>query len=708
MEEEFRTSQDSTRLASFFCFDATRPYRQPTASNGSSNRRRSTPAISNNSPGRMPVKPSKRKQDIPSYEPIYVESCLVQLCRGRKWGDAVERLKTRPEEVRIVPLPINDAGDDVINEKFHRHFSKRSTLNSSSAGSQSNSVRIFRETALGICCASEEIGNEEIVPLICALVEADPTQVGASQLVAGHTALRDAILNESCTPDILKILIDASFNYPDGTQVFHLKDRDGLSLMDHLIMAVHLGSLQHAIEIMKVFLTFRPSSSSTDVSPLIRLLTMGNSVGMVLPAKQSRTSASCVPDSENISSAERVLEATKLILDDDPKTLFHSSRVTGCSPLHLALRNYGNYECLIEEIVNRDTSNENFKLRNSFGDLPIHVACSVGAPLSMLRLIVERTILAAGTLDDGKLENGNGRVNPLIWSVNNSGYTPVDLEWVRHIESGNGFYSSRIFYPLEARGVRRHCSKQDEYYKDLLRETVNQVMETSPRNSHTVDREQDARRMFGFLIDRISLIIQAAVLDRPDKVFDAQEPASLVDTCRLCVPLGPTLPLPILELFLWIHSDKLLEKDRYGMLPIHYALNSRFGPCDSSFTASTGVEDWQIFVSRLLDEAPCQCRMETPSKQLPLHLILGHNTSSGSNVQNFSSVEERQKAWHAVIEKLVTMFPESVDQRDSVSGFYPFMIASLNPMLSLDTTYHLLRHSPSRCITTSSTPSKNS
>jgi hypothetical protein len=646
----------------------------------------------------MPVKPSKRKQDIPCYEPIYVESCLVQLCRGRKWGDAVERLKTHPEEVHVVPLSINDAGDDVLNENFHRHFSKRSTLNSS-AGSQPNSARIFRETALGICCASEAIGSQEIVPLIRALVEADPTQVGASQLVAGHTALRDAILNESCTPEILNILADASFNYPDGTQVFRLKDRDGLSLIDHLIMAVHLGSLPYAIEMMKVFLKFRPSSS-TDVSPLIRLLTMG----------QSRSSASSMPDSENHSSAERVLQATKLILDDNPKTLFHSSRVTGCSPLHLALRNYGNYECLIDEIVKRDTSNENFKLRNAFGDLPIHVACSVGVPLSILRLVVERTILAARTLDDLKLaDNNSGPINPLIWSVNNSGYTPVDLEWVRHIESGSGFYSARIFYPLEARGVRRNGSKQDEYYKDLLREAVDQVMETSTRNSHTVDREQDARRTFGFLIDRISLIIRAAASDRPDKVFDAHEPASLLDTCKLCIPLGPTLPLPILELFLWIHSDKLLEKDRHGMLPIHHAVNSRFGRCNSSFAVSTGVEDWQIFVSRLLDEAPCQCRMETPSGQLPLHLLLDHSSFSGSSaMQNLTYEEERQKAWHAVVKKLVTMYPESVDQRDSVTGLYPFMMASLNPMLSLDATYHLLRHSPSRCITISSTSSKNS
>jgi hypothetical protein len=225
-------------------------------------------------------------------------------------------------------------------------------------------------------------------------------------------------------------------------------------------------------------------------------------------------------------------------------------------------------------------------------------------------------------------------------------------------------------------------------------------MEAPTRNGKTTDKEQEAQVTFGFLIDRISLIIQAAASNSTDQGQEKHEPASLVDTCKLCMPYGPTLPLPILELFLWIHSDNVLEKDRCGMLAIHYALQNRFRRRNNSSSNSSGVEDWQAFVSRLIDEAPYQCRIKTPSGRLPVHILLDETVSQDACEQSSSCDEVRVKAWHAIVEKLVTMFPESVDQRDPHSGLYPFMMASVGPTSSLDTIYLLLRRSPSRCLQT--------
>lgn len=686
------------RLASFICFDQSQAYPKSTMS--------SPPSTKNSA--RFIRKPTKRKQERVVIVPSYVESCLLELCRGQRWEEVIRRCQWYPDEADLVPISLDIPGN---NNVFHRHSTKRAVIKSINGGDH-HDLPVFRETALGIVCASKDIGTEEVEAVVNALINANPNQVGASQLIPGHTPIRDAILNDRCTGQILGIIMEATSRYADGAAALRLKDRNGLSLIDHLVISVQLDSSLCSIEMIEKFVQTKPfkfqSYENNYVSPLIRLLTMGNSFHSVSTSDKMLKSSLWRKhqrlDNEN-SRFQRVLKVTKLLLDGDPNLLHQSSRLTGCAPLHVALRNYGNFEPLIQELLRRDSSNGMMKVRNSYGDLPLHVACSVGVPLHVLGMIVERTV----SVTKNSLKEDEGRSptivgNPLIWSVNNSGYTPVDLEWVRHIESGSGsFYTARTFYPLEATGVRRHCFKQDEYYTELLKESVDQVMKNSSsaitgEESKVDSREEEAKETFGCLIDRISLLIRAAASTESVLGTEVSIPARLVDSCSLCAPYSPTLPLPLLELFLWLRPEEVMEKGERGMLPIHHAL------CDSmkhSYTLSsspTVFSQWRSFVFKLLDTCAEQCRVKCHAGRLPLHYVLDHSSGCGNNrEQKHPSREEMQSSRHAIVEKLIELYPECVDQRDPVTGLYPFMMASMDQNISIDTVFCLLRRSPSRC-----------
>jgi hypothetical protein len=587
---------------------------------------------------------------------------------------------------------------------------------------------LFRETALGIVCGSKSIGTEEAKLAILALVHANPGQVGASQYISGHTPLRDAILNDRCTIGILQILAEATSRHRSEDLPLHQKDRNGLSPMDHLVTSIQLGSSLDSIAILKVFLRVEKVAPSLKdhASPLIRLLTMGNAFHSSPSQKEVGESSweQQPKDSDNDElRLQRVLHATRLLLDDDPGLLLSCSKVTKCSPLHVALRNYGNFAPLIEELLERDMHGKMIQLRNHYGDLPIHVACSVGVPFEILGLVIEKTVLGAtnasnkATVNDGRGEVGCEQ-HSLIWSSNKSGYTPVDLEWISHIESGQGLYTARPFSPSESPGVRQHCFKQDVYYKDLLKESVDQVTEGhdsartyNKTESGAESRKEEAEMIFGDLLDRISLLIgSAATAVGSDFVANENEnrSAKIVESFKLGTPYSSRLPLPIQELFLWLRPEEVMEKDPQDFLPIHHALRygtTTFGRGDSPTTSLSpnAIHDWKSFIFQLLGKSSDQCRVKSREGRLPLHYALDHSIrSTGSRSTTSSNTTSStwnalQSSRHAIVEKLIDLYPGSVDQKDPVTGLYPFMMASMDRTLPLNTVFCLLRRSPSCC-----------
>ena len=400
------------------------------------------------------------------------------------------------------------------------------------------------------------------------------------------------------------------------------------------------------------------------------------------------------------------------MLTQCPLLIRKGSRATGCSPLHVALRNFGNFAPLVKELLKYDEANYMVQLRNTYGDLPLHVATSVGVPIDVLRLVLQRTVASIPHRDDGS-------PHPLVWSTNRSGYTPVDLEWVRHIESGKGFYSSRSFYPLDASGVRKHCRKQDKYYKELLEEAVSQVIncgrtqaasnlsfkENDLRNLASI-REKEAKGKFGMLIDRLELLVQAAsskLIRSPSNEQTAHSdplPYILHSAAKLSQPNGPSLPLPILQLFVWLHQDQLKQPDGFKRFPLHHALIQSTPTTTYSKSDTDASTDWRLFIQTLLKQSPCSVMAPDKMGRLPLHTALDRpqNASSQLGIDYMESDSGRVAVNHnGVIESLVDCYPNSVDSQDPKTHLFPFMQAAANPHVPLDTVFRLLRRSPSRC-----------
>jgi hypothetical protein len=224
-----------------------------------------------------------------------------------------------------------------------------------------------------------------------------------------------------------------------------------------------------------------------------------------------------------------------------------------------------------------------------------------------------------------------------------------------------------------------------------------------------VDGEEDAQARFGCLLDRISLLIHAAATGMMSgEICTAEHRASVSDVCKLCTPYSPNLPLPLMNLYLWLNPNDVTVKDSTGKLPIHHAVSRDKKSTTCSSTSTTAVNDWQAFVLDLLKKCPNEhVRQRSYSGRLPLHYALDHS-SSNNNSKSVNVCQDEddgitmlalQNARHDIIEKLVSIFPEAVDQRDPVSGLYPYMMASVDSALPLDTVFCLLRHSPSRCTT---------
>jgi ankyrin repeat protein len=634
--------------------------------------------------GMMSGSSCKRRQH--AYTPlVHIDSPLIQLCRTKQWAKVLQRCYAHPEEVAPQLL-----AHDSASNRFNMHSPKRVSNENFFSHDDNNHPQcpIYHDTALGIACASQDIGSEEMLVVITALLNASPEQLNTSQLIPGHIPLRDALRNPHCSTRVLRILLNPKYNEDSKESVVKAaldqKDRDGLYPIDHVIMGVQLGAPEHSLNLLKEFVRVptRITHENHDVSPLIRLLTLGTAFGL------KRTEIDCSPwqkpVTDNVSRLSRILDCAKHLLDKDPELLHKTSNATGCSPLHVALRNYGRFEPLIRELLARDGDKTIIKLRNIYGDLPLHVACAVGVPIHVLRLILDSTIQAPCSWS-----NQDASPHPLVWSTNVSGYTPIDLEWVRHIESGKGFYSTRSFYPLEASGIRKHCRKQDEYYQSLLREAVDQVMHKCPIRDSNKDgsRDDEAQCTFGILLDRLTLLIQCASSRR----LPCQTSTNLLHSaCSLSLPHGPSLPLPVLELILWLHPEQLLKPDEKQNLPLHYVLSPSKGLSKVAGTAS--CDSWKDFVENLLSAAPKSVQIADGNGRLPLHVVLDsrHNNT-------LTTTQEIQSSHHSIIQQLVELCPESIDIRDPESQLYPFMMAAACPSPSLDSVFFLLHRSPSRC-----------
>jgi hypothetical protein len=627
------------------------------------------------------------------------ENKLIKLCRARQWDAAFARCMSHPHEAvpqaRDKSTTNMDIDSPVRRERFNHQHERGGYLDI--GDSAQSATTIYDVTALGLVCAATWTDTDKMATFVQALLNLCPEQVQCSQRMRGHTPLRDAVRNPSCTPRVLLLLMEADQRLEGKlcNKAAHIHDRDSFEPLDHLILGIHATNSPHSLELLELFMNTvcnnrehgNQCNCPIPVSPLIRLLSLGTSFGLnqIRDNNMSKESPRLV----------RLLDCARCLIQSNDKLLHTRSRSTQCTALHVALRNYGDYFPIIHLLLESDGENFMIKQRNLYGDLPLHVACSVGVPMNILRLVLQKTVHA--------VEKHGDLPHSLVWSTNIAGFTAVDLEWMRHIEGGRGFHETRSFYPLETSGIRWHCSRQDEFYRDLLRDAVDQVIKSDRAGTETMSNRERAEEPFGFLLDRIMLLIQVA---HHGYVLHPVENLSrflLHAASSLARASGPCLPKPLLDLIYWMDPAAVTTIDFQGRLPIHYSVMPST-PCEDVALKSTrkdqieakGYIDWVTF---LINEDPRTCTVADKQLRLPLHYALD-GCFSGADAwgrirTDGEAPEMETPSWQQqVIDHLVAAFPDSADRKDPQSCLFPFMQAASNSNVSLDAVFTLLKRSP--------------
>lgn len=554
---------------------------------------------------------------------------LLCLCRDGQWEKALRRCETHPHEANPIPLYFRP---------LKRHHSDHHIEEYNCAPKDISCSDLYNQTALGIVCSSNIPCKNTRLTLIHALIRASPAQTSAQQRAVGLTPLKQLILNPSCNVEELGLIIEHDDNYSLAIQI---RDLSGFTPLDHLIFRLNNNPCELNLRLLYYFVDKVESNSSAPLShsPLIRLLSLASS---------------CTGDGnqkKEQKSWNYMLECIKYLAKAQPCRLMEVSKTTGCTLLHIALRNFGDYEPLIHFLLSTGASRLLIKTRNSFGDLPLHVACACGVPTNILKEILRKTSEAFDMPTD--------TAHPLLWSANHSGHSPVDLEWMRHTEGYSAVDNRRAPYPLKANGSRSF-SEKGEMYRILLKDTVEQIM-----------REKNNDCYLGELLTRIILIIRAA--------YGAQnngEEFILHAAALLSHGKGPCLPEPILLLLHSIYPTQIQTLDAKGRLPLHYAL-MKYHSTSNKFVevGKPSILKHKKWIALVINSYPEAARIADKDGRLPLHYALDNSCLPDDLYQS-----------------LVQCNPASLERRDPIKGLYPFQQAAT---INLNVSYQLLRQCPS-------------
>lgn len=388
--------------------------------------------------------------------------------------------------------------------------------------------------------------------------------------------------------------------------------------------------------------------------PIVKSLSLGNSLNAEAHIK-------------------RVCQVVHRLLERFPDLIFSYSHTTGCSPLHVALRNYGNVPELINMLIQADPDNKALKHANVFGDLPCHIASAVRAPGEVLQCILVRTWQA-----DIPLTANTTVPHPLIWSVNNAGYTPAHLELFRQWD-----YDSRPtlclqgYSPLRSYGHARGRSEQVD--KSLWERVVEQVIST-PETPH---QPRILEEFTWSHVQRVCIIIHVALQGHRPMDLPHLAEQYLHKASAMCGPWSPTLPAQLVDLLLWKYPEKVTQMDDFHKYPLHYAC-THYKTSDQ--VSDQELRGWKRWIEALVERAPHVLTCRDIHGRMPLHYVLSPGESN--------SLKELQLTQGDVVRYLVAKAPSSLAVRDPQTGLMPFAMASIGEQLSLDTIHWLLHAYP--------------
>jgi hypothetical protein len=371
---------------------------------------------------------------------------------------------------------------------------------------------------------------------------------------------------------------------------------------------------------------------------------------------------------------------------------------------------------------------------NRKGELPLHVACRAGASTSLLRVIMERTLVESSRFQSSTVKDtyectGN-RCNPWIWSATNLGASPIDILWEQFLDPALAANRERRKHRIDRPSIADTFGSEDDDVEYRLSLSHGMMVQCNRQwSANPIRPMSSAPCSRDLVLERIILVIRAAFanFDAPPSSWPPvpQFNSLLHAVSALCVPVeaSPMVPEPIFDLVLALAVqqmpvDAVRQRDEFGLTALHYCFVSPNRLVDRKPTsrALVGIADnlltrkihaWEKWVMRLLQHEPALARTPDSGGRLPLHYALlfrlrqtpretKHRQRPGDVEVKLYSTFASAKA--RVVAELTSLVPESIVVRDRRTKLFTFLLAATNKDNKLDMTYELLRRCPNALI----------
>lgn len=477
--------------------------------------------------------------------------------------------------------------------------------------------------------------------------------------------------------------------------------------------------------------TTRTSKSS--ISPLIHLLS------------QKIGSATAATNQTNRSTFMKpIVQCAQIMLEANPALIQTKSIMSKCSPLHMALRNgYGDCDSLIELLLRYDPLGYQVQALNVFGDLPVHVAATVGVGVDTWRVLLDHIlqVVHRSTCTVSRGSRGGDVMDPIhgpcscIWSMNKKGLTPLHLMWMRKV---NG---DQVKYPNSSRQMGQ--LERDGFYNDALETAIREIIDR--KSDMNMDREIDgsgnalsypeiAREILGPFWDNMVVflrgtqsIVSTSSYANKEREMGINGDRPLDQGFRFVHAIyalsSPLLPRLFLDLALAVYPNQVSQLDRHGRVPLHYACSSHAIFKKGRLQIPESNDGWKE-IRHLNNNNDVQFQLNTQNKTSIVKALIDLNPTAVGVVDRSGFLPlayaiANEKVWlrlmktkrfrdwfdqrwvgHCVVDhtasikELVNVYPDALEWKNAMDSFEWFMVAAAGDSSNLDTVYYLLRQNP--------------
>ncbi len=354
-------------------------------------------------------------------------------------------------------------------------------------------------------------------------------------------------------------------------------------------------------------------------------------------------------------------------------------------------------------VANLVRCDDPFLQPNDRGETPLSIACRAGACYQVLQLLLSpssRALLSRPhqPVFSADMEGDTPFSGLVYWHSVSCKATQHKRYYASLYMTENEVEENEEMYPRSLdtshsnglsrvdRSINDHFSSRGTpLYK--RKEVVSECILDAPR-----DKDKDSARIFHELWENISLLFDASWKDSSDEASfllrkslgAGSNDASWLDhPIHAAAFVADALPTSFMDLLFRLHNEWVSQDNDDSVHPLDLAVAREQLPDSHAATIARRAH----MIDRLVTMDPSSAQRWMPISQ---RFVFHQAVAAGLT-------------WHIIgggsgpLQTLFHQAPEILALRDSKTDLYPFQVAATvksDPLLHLDTIYHLLRHAP--------------